>query len=318
MRMRGASLLVAAVLATPAAVRAQTPPPAAAQLQSAGELAAKQGNFDLAIDDFKQADAIEPRASHACLIALAYARRNLWTQAEIFSQTCHQRANAGDPVPTWMAAADKQIADGIARAGLVAVTLEVQPATAKITIAGLPDDEAFGPRTIHLAARTYDLLFRAPGYDDRHQLIEVKAGTPLRLAITLHAPGEATAAPALPTTAPPPTTTTAPAAPASTTALRATSEPAPAHASKTPWILGGAGLAAVATAGVLDAIWYRDQGNADDGTYYGRLGVIWGLGSLGAVAVGTAIYLGYAHHHAAGVAFVPTRGGGIVSVGWMK
>src|SRR5690242_5920614 len=57
--------------ALPAPVHAETP----AELQAKGEQLAKDGRFSEAIDAFKAADRIERRASHACLIALAYTRR---------------------------------------------------------------------------------------------------------------------------------------------------------------------------------------------------------------------------------------------------
>ena len=46
-----------------------------ADLQARGEDQARQGHYTEAIDSFKAADRLEPSAAHACLIALAYVRR---------------------------------------------------------------------------------------------------------------------------------------------------------------------------------------------------------------------------------------------------
>src|SRR5688572_8864518 len=78
------------------------------ELQAKGEQLAKDGRFVEAIDAFKAADLIQPRASHACLIALAYTRRELWPQAELFLSVCHHRAKGGDPLPEWVPLAEQQ------------------------------------------------------------------------------------------------------------------------------------------------------------------------------------------------------------------
>src|SRR5512143_861795 len=92
-------------------------------LQAKGEQLAKEGRYNDAIDAFKAADRIQPRASHACLIALAYTRREAWPQAELFLSICHQRANAGDPLPDWVPQADQMIKERLASANLAEVTI---------------------------------------------------------------------------------------------------------------------------------------------------------------------------------------------------
>lgn len=354
--MRGASLLIAAGLAISTGARAQTSPaspsavasPSAADLQAAGELAAKQGNFDKAIDDFKKADRLEPRAAHACLIALAYARRNMWPQAEIFRTTCHARATASDPLPSWVAASDKQIDDALRTANLAPVTITVTPpdaaALAEITVSSFAPDESFAPRTIHLPPGIHELVANAPGYEQGHQLLEVKDKQPLQVVISLHKVGEAVPAPTWlnpqtpqnPTPTPTPTATPHPIA-----AIHASAHPAPRGDSKVPYIVGGAGLA-VATVGLVLNVsdFYMGPYNTlqhdplDTSTtdpscsmahckaWQGAQQTVIGLYAVGAVAVGTAIVLKYTvfKHHAdvPGVAFVPTRGGGVLSLGWTR
>src|SRR4051812_16006045 len=97
-RVVRALAFVVALVVGAAAVAAETP----AELSARGEQLAKEGRFSEAITAFKAADAVEPRAKHACLIALAYTRRELWPQAEIFLDLCRTRATATDPVPDWV------------------------------------------------------------------------------------------------------------------------------------------------------------------------------------------------------------------------
>lgn len=288
----------------------------AADLQADGERLAKQGNYAAAIDKFKAADRIEPRASHACLIALAYTRRNLWPQAEIWRTTCHERASASDPLPEWMPAADKQIDDAIATANVAPVTIRVEPteaaATAQLTVSSFAPDETFAPRVIHLPPGIHTIFARAPGFADAQQLVEVKDRHPRVIVLTLHRPGEQVAAPPAPAAAPAP------------------------PRSKVPWIVIGAGAALGVAAGIYHVTLYRDAydqlNNAKTpteyrmidatGTYDFRRKVVIGLYGAAAVTLGVGIVLRYtvfAHAETApAVAFVPEPGGGVVSLGWIR
>jgi hypothetical protein len=136
----------------------------AADLEARGEAAAKAGDFAGAIDHFKAADKLEVHASHACLIALAYMRRNLWAQAELWRAQCHARASAGDPLPDWIAEADAQFDASLAAANVAEVTIAVTPGDARIAIMGFAPDETFVPRAVHLPPGTYELTASAPGY----------------------------------------------------------------------------------------------------------------------------------------------------------
>src|SRR4029079_11617073 len=70
-------------------------------LEAKGEELAKQNEYTQAITVFKQADAKRPRAAHACMIGLAYMRREAWPQAELFLALCEKRAAPGDQPPDW-------------------------------------------------------------------------------------------------------------------------------------------------------------------------------------------------------------------------
>ena len=134
---------MAVVLVLPTAASAD----GADQLRVQGEKLAKQGNYAEAIDAFKASDALRPRASNACYIALAYSRRQLWSQAEIFLGLCHVRATDSDPLPAWVAAADEQITRKLATADVAAITLRVSPEIAGVvlTISSFAPDSARDP-----------------------------------------------------------------------------------------------------------------------------------------------------------------------------
>lgn len=175
-----------------ASVLAAAPHAAADQrddLQSRGEQLAKEGRFGEAIEQFKAADRIEPRASHACLIALAYTRRELWPQAELFLSLCHSRATAADPLPEWVPQADQQLTDRLKSANVTEVTIEVKPPTAKasVTVSSFAPDEVFGPRTIHLPPGTHVIFAKAEGFEPKQVTLEIKDKTPQRVVIDLSA-----------------------------------------------------------------------------------------------------------------------------------
>src|SRR5690348_7144786 len=97
----------------------------AESLTAQGEEQARNGEFTRAIELFKKADALAPSAKHACLIGLAYTRRELWSQAEIFLDRCKDRATAADPLPDWFAQATAQLAQKLAGVDVATVELRV-------------------------------------------------------------------------------------------------------------------------------------------------------------------------------------------------
>ena len=155
--------------------------------QSRGEELARQGRFTEAIEAFKAADTADVRAEHACLIALAYTRRELWPQAEVWLATCHERAKPDDAMPEWAGDLEKQIHDRLATVKAAAVTISVAPAgvEAKLTVSSFLPDETFGPRTIHLPPGHHVIVARAPGYVDAEQSIDIADTADRHVSITL-------------------------------------------------------------------------------------------------------------------------------------
>jgi hypothetical protein len=170
---------------------------------TAGEELAKQGKWSEAIENFKAADKIEKRAKHACLIALAYIRRELWPQAEVFLTLCHERATTSDPVPDWVPLAEQQLKERLAKAKVAAVQIRVAPAElsaqAQVAVSAFEPDELFAPRTIHLGLGQH-LITVTSGRDTRQQTIEITDDSPREVVIDF----DAKAAPPIPA-APPPT-----------------------------------------------------------------------------------------------------------------
>src|ERR1051326_7885574 len=106
----------------------------AADLVTQGQALAKAGEYSRAIALFKQADALEPRAEHACLIALTYTRRELWSQAEIFLATCHARAREHDQAPEWIGELDRALATKLVKVEVAPVAISVEPGSAAAMI----------------------------------------------------------------------------------------------------------------------------------------------------------------------------------------
>ena len=173
-------------------------------LQAKGEAQAKDGRFADAIESFKAADRIEPRAVHACLIALAYSRRELWPQAELFWARCQDRAKAGETLPDWIPLAEEKITSGLRAANIVQIAIEVMPATAKaqVTVSSFAPDEVFEPRTIYLPPGTHVVFVKAEGFGEAQRTVEVKPSAPQRVTIELTPVGVVTEK--LPVTPPPP------------------------------------------------------------------------------------------------------------------
>ncbi len=152
-----------------------------------GEDLAKQGKWTEAIENFKAADKLEPRAKHACLIALAYIRRELWPQAEVFLSVCQQRASTADPVPDWVPLARQQLDERLATAKVATVSIRVRPdalaSQAAIGVSSFQPDETFAPRAIHLPRGKHLITATVPGREPVQQTIEITDDAPRDVVI---------------------------------------------------------------------------------------------------------------------------------------
>jgi hypothetical protein len=263
-----------------------------ADLVEKGQELAKQGAWSQAIIAFKQADAAQPRARHACFIGLAYLRRELWAQAELYFARCHQRATAADPVPDWTAEAEGQLATKLQTENVGAVTIDVTPVDATIAISGFLPDETLGHGTYHLAPGHYTLAVRAPGFPDGTRELDVVDKTPQAVRVVLVKP-----------TPPEPTSTT-------------------------PYYLIGGGVIAGVAGIVLDVAvlqGMRDDLRHDVARYdasstkfelvRGATITLW-VG--GAVLAGLGTYLATRSHRDVAVSARVDREGAAVLVGWRR
>jgi hypothetical protein len=262
----------------------------AAELVARGETLAKDRHYSEAIDAFKAADRIERRARHACLIALAYTRRELWPQAEIWRDTCQKRATPADPLPEWFAAMTTQIAERLATANAAAVDIRVVPeaAGATLSLSSLSPDETFEPRTIHLPPGHYVITARAAGYAPAQLQVDIADKTDRRVEIALTRPVAAERRPS---------------------ALLYTG--------------AALGVAGAATAGWMSYEWFASRRSFDAwGEHIGRYRIArWttiGLWSAGAACAITGVVLRRRSAETPTVTVVPLAHGGMLAVGWQR
>jgi tetratricopeptide (TPR) repeat protein len=157
-----------------------------AALVAEGRDLAQRGEYTRAIAKFKQADALAPSAAHACLIGLAYTRREAWSQAEIFLDRCREHATAADPVPEWFDAAVDTLRKKLVETDAAPIDIRVQPnVRARLTVSSFAPDESFEPRTIHLAPGTYTITATALGRGaaTASLIVEAKAKQVVTLAL---------------------------------------------------------------------------------------------------------------------------------------
>ena len=282
----------------------------AAELEAKGQQLAKDGRYSDAIDAFKAADRIEPRASHVCLIALAYTRRELWPQAEVFLDKCHRAANDTDPLPSWVPLADQQLQERLATANVAAVTIAVSPdMPALVTVSSFAPDEKFAPRTIHLPPGKHVISVEADGFPAVQQTLDLTDRKPTRVVIELNKPVVVVPPPHVEQVVAPPRPP----------------PPPQAHASKLPWILMGAG-GAVALAGLgvhlfalepvrddLKNATTPDEYRSHGGAFTALRTTTIALYGVGAALIATGAVLHFtAGKHEVAVALVPTTGGAML------
>jgi hypothetical protein len=305
---RAVAFVAALVVASGSAV-AETP----AEQTARGEQLAKDGRFSEAIAAFKAADAVEPRAQHACLIALAYTRREAWPQAEIFLDLCRQRATASDPLPDWVPLVESTLAQRLTTVEVAPVTIVVKPADAHahLTASSFAPDEIFAPRTIHLGFGSHVISAVADGYIAQDVNVKVVDRTPQTITIDLKP--TYVAPPPLPPPPPP---------------------PAP---SRRGWVVLGGGAIVVGVAVTLDFLWLQpardhlvhatDPAHPSSDEYdqyaptFDRARPItlalYGIGAATVVTGGILLLLDH-REHPVQVSAAPMQGGAFVSLEWRR
>jgi len=287
------SAVLAVIVAISGVARAET----RADLQARGEELGRKGQWTEAIRAFKGAEKLEHRAIHACLIALAYTRKEAWPQAEVFLAACHEPT--GETLPDWVPEADAQIAERLRNAGLTEVTIEVRPAgtASTVTISSFAPDEVFGPRAIHLPPGTHVIVGHARGYPDQEQVVVIDNATPRHVVIDFLAKPKAIAS-----------------------ARRTVARPL--------LVAGAISLVAGAVSyGVMAYEWHKldhagsgSEFDNHDGLYKTTRATTIAFGAIGVGLVVTGLVLRRgAPEHAPALTLAPVEGGGaIVGVGWRR
>jgi tetratricopeptide (TPR) repeat protein len=165
------TITLAAVVAAAHAAHAD---PARA-LAARGRALARQGRWTAAIEAFKRADRVTPRARHACLIGLAYLRRELWTQADLFLERCRERASHDDPAPAWLPMAERQLQRRSASAHLAPIDVRIEPASvsAAIALSGFALDEHFMTQQLRLPRGVHVITATAPALPPVRAVVEI-------------------------------------------------------------------------------------------------------------------------------------------------
>ena len=216
------------------------------------------GRFDEAIDRFRQAEAILPRAIHDCNIGLAFARSGRPAQANFFLTRC--RARATDALPAWVDARLATLAETLQSGSFAQVTIAVEPVGAAVVAEGfLPDDLASAPSPIWLPFGDHELVASRPGMTADRERVTVDTRDPRMVRLALAPPpvtlpvDTATAQ-----TATPPTTRSASAAPR---AIRRRRE-GPDHT--WAWITTGTGVAILGGGAAMHVVASRTRSRAEE------------------------------------------------------
>jgi hypothetical protein len=300
--------------------------PTAAELVAEGEQIAKQGRYTEAIERFKAADRLEARASHACLIALAYTRRELWSQALIFLDLCESRAKPGDPLPSWLGAVKQQMTERLKTANVAPVELVVAPATltgVTLTVSSFLPDEQIAPRTIHLPPGRHVIVARTPDDTRVEQSIEIADRAPRTLVFDF----TPKARPVDPIVV----------KPDDKRIDKPIEKPVAKRPRKVlPFALTGAGGALVLTGAVSHLFWFkpaRDElvnavGQGDRARYDTweddfdrRRTITLACYATGAVALGVGLALNFTvfrDREAVALSAQPHEGGAVVTIGWQR
>ena len=300
----GGGIAALAVVALAASVPVPARADAADELTAAGEEAARVGDYTRAIAKFKEADRARPRARTACLIGLAYLRRELWPQAELFLARCRARANPDDLIPEWLSEAEQLLARKLAEVDVTAVTIVITPpeaaAAATVTVSSFAPDETFAPHPFHLAPGTHTIDVSAPGFEPARQTVELRGRGTRAITFALARPG----------------------GPAAVARPRRSSWP-----TRLWYVAGGAAVVGVGFHAWAASTRGKLVDAADGAAYDEHVGgfkierdVAIGAYAVAVAAAATGLVLTFGHHgqEEVTVTGAPASGGAMVIVGWSR
>jgi hypothetical protein len=272
----------------------------------------RSGALVPAIAKFKQADALVSRAVHACNIGLAYARLKQWPQAELFLGRCREQwaQEESRPLNPWVDRRIREAINAMRGKGYTPVKVTVTPAHADITVSSLPADESFHSRIVWLPHGDHVLIARADGYQTAQRQIAASGEQQLSVELALKKEQPAAQPEPAPKQDDPPDLTTPPDPATSSAPVGPIEQPAAGPAtdrrsSRGPWpyVIGGAGLAAVAAGGVFHVTALSTKSDAEDepagspkfddlqSDFERQRAIALGLYGVGLVGVGVGVYL---------------------------
>ncbi len=170
-----ASLLLGLLFASDARLQAD-------RLVEEGAALGEKGQWDAAIERFEAADALFPRAMHACNIGLAHARANRPEHALLKLTSCQARTT--EPLPSWV---DKRVAEArdlLTKGNYAPVELVATPGT-QLTIAHFGKAVFAPPITVWLPFGEHRVHAEAPNRKPHDELITLTSRTPLRRELML-------------------------------------------------------------------------------------------------------------------------------------
>lgn len=169
----------------------------AEELVTEGQRLGKDGQLAAAIAKFREAERIQPRALHDCLIGLAYARAGELVASEIAFATCRRRAALGE-LPSWVASEERALAATLAVGKLGRLQLELDPEIATIRIAAVGADAFVPPPAFHLPAGSHVIVARTRDGREVRRTIEIVANEQHTVRLTADPDPPATPVPATP------------------------------------------------------------------------------------------------------------------------
>ena len=152
------------------------------RLVEEGAALGQKGQWDEAIERFEAADAIFPRAMHACNIGLAHARASRPEHALLKLTSCQARTT--EPLPSWV---DKRIVEArelLTKGSYAPVELVAAPGT-QVTIAHFGKAVFTPPITVWLPLGQHRLHAEAANKVPLDEVIDLTPKAPLRRELVL-------------------------------------------------------------------------------------------------------------------------------------
>lgn len=242
-----------------------------------GKVLGEEGHPEQALEKFREAERVFPRAAHLCNIGIAYDTMGNLPLALLYLERCREKAQT---FPKWLAAKHGEVIAELTRTH-APVEIRVRPRKAKIRVSALGSNEPVSDgERVFLARGEWTIVARRKGYQTREAVVSITnlAGQRIDLALEREPGGP------------------------EETDVEAEEDSGGGGARAGGWILIAAGAAAAATGGLFHYRSNRARDEARDlppgpdfderDAAYRRDGwIAVGAYGTGAVCVGVGLYL---------------------------